>query len=103
MAYRRLIGSEFKFINIGGVFFPQQPWPQAFHISAEIFEMHAYEVRPLTVTGFVRGVSRNFVTMNWWRLLFLLWRVGFLVTEEGSKPCVADWRWKFWLYRKSAK
>lgn len=60
------------FKNCGGVNVPLQPWPQVFYASRELFDIKAFELRPLTLAGLVKGVGKNLVTMNFWRLCYLL-------------------------------
>lgn len=84
------------FKNCGGVHVPLQPWPQFFYVSRELFDIKALELRPLTLTGLVKGVGKNLVTMNFWRLCYLLHRAGFLRTPEGQMFSIHDWTWKFW-------
>jgi len=87
---------EVVFKGVHGMYVPCRPWPQAFYVSRFLCETNAIEVRPLTLTGLAKGVAKNFVTMNWWRLLFLLRKAGFLDTTEGCQLSLRDWRWDFW-------
>lgn len=84
------------FKNCGGVNVPLQPWPQTFYVCREMFVDLTVELRPLTVTGFLKGVSKNFITMNFWRLCHLLYKIGFLDVPEGTRFSIKYWRWAFW-------
>jgi hypothetical protein len=55
--------------------------------------------RPLTVTGLVKGVGRNFVCMNYWRFLRLLLIFGFLPTDEGAMMSWRTFNPRFWRNR----
>lgn len=96
-----LPNKEVVFKRLGGRNIPLQPWPQRFFVSinAVISGPDYLEVRPLTLTGLVKGVAANFITMNWWRLLRMLRFAGFFNTPEGE---VVGWRhltlkfWKNW-------
>ena len=67
--------NQVTFRNLGGKHIPLQPWPQVFYVSRRVLEVADHiEVRPLTVTGLLKGIVCNFVTMNWWRLAGLLRR-----------------------------
>jgi hypothetical protein len=79
--------NEVVFRNVEGRVVPCQPWPQAFYVSRTMLRTDAVEVRPLTVTGLVKGVGKNFVTMNYWRFVATL-RV-LLNTPEN---CMLSWR-----------
>jgi hypothetical protein len=78
---------QITFTSVEGHIVPSQPWPQAFYTSGQMWhaEIDAFEVRPLTVTGIVKGIGRNFITMNYWRILRLLLILGFLPTKEGAR------------------
>lgn len=90
------LGKEVVFQKLGGLNVPLQPWPQSFYVSAvHLYGKDEYELRPLTITGLVKGVGKNFICMNFWRLQFLLWRGGFLCTKIGHKPSWRDFRWDF--------
>lgn len=81
-----------------GVFVPNQPWPQTFVISRTFLVSDTVEVRPLTLTGFAKAVLRNFVTMTFWRLCFLLRRLGFLKTPECGRYHWRQFTLRFWRY-----
>ena len=87
---------EVRFVQLNGCHVPLQPWPQCFFISRELLEMDAVEVRPLTLTGLMKGVAKNFVTMNFWRMCWYLRKAGFLTTPIGSQFSIRDWQWRFW-------
>lgn len=82
---------------------PMQPWPQKFYVSRSEIMRDRVEVRPLTVTGLIKGVGQNFVSMNFWRLCFILRALGFLSTKEC---CLYHWRdltlrvWKYHQLRR---
>lgn len=97
---RVLPTDEVVFKAVRGFAVPCQPWPQKFIVTRTLLHVDAVEVRPLTLTGFVKGVSRNFLTMNWWRLLWLLRCLGFLSTKEA---CMFQWRdltFRFWRHQQ---
>lgn len=72
------------FENVKGMWVPSSPWPQELYISGTMWHANidAYVVRPLTVTGLIKGVGRNFITMNYWRFLITLRILGLLNTPE---------------------
>lgn len=85
-----------EFTTVEGMWVPKHPWPQTFYVSRVLYERDQFEVRPLTLTGFAKGVGKNLVTMNYWRFLVTLRILGFLTTPEA---CVLSWRdftWRFW-------
>lgn len=91
---------EVRFKNIGGNAVPLQPWPQKFYVSRELFERDAFEIRPLTFAGLLKGVATNFVAMSYWRFCRLLWRAGFLRPPEGERFSFRrHWCWRFWVQR----
>lgn len=92
---------EFK--KVGEVIVPTKSWPQVFYVSAWRFNTNDYELRPLTVTGLVKGLGKNFVSMNYWRFLHLLRKAGFLTTGEGQVMSLRDWRRAFWKKLESKK
>ena len=73
-----------------------RPWPQRFIVSRHMLMYDAVELRPLTITGIVKGLATNLVTINYWRILRVLRRVGFLTTIPGMELSLRDWRWAFW-------
>lgn len=85
------------FKNIGSNHsIPMQPWPQTFYVTRTMLYQDAVEVRPLTITGLLKGVGRNLITMSFWRLCRTLLILGFLATPEGE--CYG-WRhltWRCW-------
>lgn len=91
---------EVRFKRMNGRNVPLQPWPQVFHVS-KCFQgaLDVIEIRPLTVTGIIKGISKNFVSMNLWRVMRLLWWAGFLDTSEGEPASLKHWRWDFWRTR----
>ena len=93
---RRLRSVEFK--HVVGRDVPMQPWPQVFYISALLIDRDAYEVRPLTLTGLVKGVGRNLVTMTYWRFMVTLRILGLLSTPESERLSWSHLTWRFWWY-----
>jgi len=87
-----------EFTTMRGVNVPAQPWPQVFYVSRQLLTFDAIEVRPLTVSGLVKGVGRNFITMNYWRLLRALYLLGFLPTEELAKFSWRTFTPYFWRH-----
>lgn len=79
---------------------PMQPWPQTFYVSRSLMQMDAVEIRPLTVTGLVKGLGRNLVTINWWRLCWLLRGLGLLSTGEGACYRWSDLTFRFWRHHQ---
>ena len=95
---------EFLFkMVMGGVTVPLKPWPQKFYISRTMLNMGQVEVRPLTFTGLVKGVMTNFITMSYWRFMYLLFLIGFL--DVGAEDLLSwkRWKWNFWKVRKRRK
>lgn len=85
---------EFK--QIDGRFAPLRPFPQSFFISSRLLFMDGFEARPLTVTGLIKGVGKNLITMTYWRALYGLYRTGFLAVPEAEQFSFRYWRWDFW-------
>lgn len=79
---------------------PCQPWPQTFFASRYLINNDVIELRPLTATGIIRAVARNFITMSYHRALYLLFKAGFLDAPEGSALSMGYFRLKFWKARK---
>jgi hypothetical protein len=77
--------NEVVFKNVEGHAVPLQPWPQTFYISRNLLERDAVEVRPLTAIGLIKGVTRNFVTMTFWRFCITLRKLGLLNTKEFER------------------
>lgn len=89
-----------SFRNVEGSAVPLQPWPQKFYVSRSLWQTDALELRPLTLTGLVKGVGRNFVTMNFWRLCWTLRGIGFLKTPEAGRYHWRDLTLAFWRYQE---
>lgn len=90
---------QFKNIGANHVV-PMQPWPQVFVVTRTMLRTDAVEVRPLTITSLALGIGKNLVSMNFWRLCWILRGLGFLKTEEA---CVYHWRdftLAFWRYQQ---
>jgi len=82
---------------------PCQPWPQKFYISRFLADDNTYEIRPLTFTGIVKGMFMNFITMSYWRFMYLLFLIGFLDVGAAECLCWKHWRWNFFKVRKRRK
>ena len=89
---------QVTFRQVEGRHVPCQPWPQVFFISPQLLcQAPNIELRPLTLAGLLKGVGRNFVAMNLWRLVNVLWRAGLLNTVEGKALSVREhWTWTPW-------
>lgn len=87
------------FKNVEGMFVPCQPWPQKFYISGWLYDKDEFEVRPLTLTGLVKGVGKNFVTMTYWRFMVTLRILGFLTTKECERLSWLQFTFKFWKHQ----
>ena len=90
---------EFRRIGPNAII-PSNPWPQTFYISRTMLMTDAVEVRPLTIGGIIKGVGRNFITMNFWRLCWILRGLGFLKTEEAGYYRWHDLTFRFWRYHQ---
>lgn len=84
---------------VRGYAVPCQPWPQKFVVSRSLIMRDAVELRPLTLTGLVKGVTQNLVTMTWWRVLYALRLLGFLTTPQNCVLSLHDLTWRFWRYQ----
>lgn len=82
------------------MFGAQQLSPQKFYVARSEVIRDVVEVRPLTVTGLIKGVGRNFVSMNFWRLCFVLRALGFLKTKECALYHWRDLTLKVWEYHQ---
>lgn len=100
MAYKNYLNHTVEFKNVGGINIPTKPWPQMFYVSRELFDMLTFEIRPLTVMGLIKGVGKNFVTMNYWRMTYLFSKCGFLDVPEGEIMRWKYWRWNFLAVRE---
>ncbi len=95
---------EVLFKHVEGREIPMQPWPQSFYISDEFLRSGEIEVRPLTVTGIIKGIGTNFITMSVWRFYRVFFKVGFLDIPEGECPSFKrHWRWMFWRVLKQRR
>lgn len=83
----------FELKNLDGRVVPNQPFPPVFFISDELFDIAAYKIRPLTFSNFIRSIARNFISMNYWRLMNLLWKLGFLNTKLAEQLSFSHWNW----------
>ncbi len=63
---------------------PVNPWPQKFYITEQLFEAHLIKIRPLTLMGLMKGIFENFITMNWWRIKYILFLIGFMDCPAGE-------------------
>ena len=84
---------EVWFEHVAGREVPCQPWPQSFWISSFCGNQDMIELRPLTLGGLLRGLGKNFITMNYWHFMRLLWVMGFLNTEEAEIFSWSQWNW----------
>lgn len=92
---------EVAFTRIGpNHVIPMQPWPQHFYVTRTLLHADGVELRPLTVTGLVKGIGRNFVTMNFWRLCWVLRGLGFLNTPEAGCYRWGDLTLAFWRHQQ---
>lgn len=94
---------QITFTNVEGNLVPQQPWPQSFYMSGQSWSagLDAFEVRPLTLSGLLKGVGRNFVTMTYWRFLRLLLILGFLPTPEMARYSWRTFTLRFWRHHQA--
>lgn len=94
---------ELVFTLVEGRAVPCQPWPQLFYVSRRSLQTDEIELRPLTVTGLLKGIGRNFVTMNFWRLCYVLRGLGFLKTEDACRYHWRDLTLRFWRYQNARR
>jgi len=88
---------ELVFRNLHGKEIPLQPWPQRFIVTQEFVANDTLEIRPMTVTGIIKGIGQNFISMNWLRFRRLLNWIGFIDTPAGySEISFRYFRWDFW-------
>ena len=86
---------EFNFVDDKAVCI-SHAFPKKFFVSGELLERWEIEVRPLTVTSFIKGVSINCAFMSRIRFIRLLLRLGFVEIVEpgmigGWEFCLPDW------------
>lgn len=89
------------FEHVDGRDVPRQPWPQMFYLSGAAWrpDMDAFVVRPLTLSGLIKGVGRNFVTMNYWRFMVTLRILGFMRTAEFERLSWRHFTWRVWEHQ----
>jgi len=92
---------DIVFTTVDGREVPHTPWPQHFYISGQrwLSAYDAWDVRPLTFTGIVKGVGRNFITMNYWRFMIFLRVLGFLSTPETARLSWHHFTLRFWKHQ----
>lgn len=90
------------FKTVKGTLVPLSPWPVRFFISRDLLEYDMAEVQPLTFTRLIRSIVQNFMTINWWRIKMVLYKVGFLeVKNFGEMLSIREhWRWDIRCVRK---
>lgn len=84
----------------GGQMVPTSPWPQKFIVSRVMLATDQVELRPLTLTGFLKGVVQNFMTMNWWRFCYVLRGLGLLNTPEAGRYSWRQVTLRVWRYQE---
>lgn len=82
LAFKNIDFNIVEFKKVQGRDVPCQPWPQSFYVSRMLIAYDSVEVRPLTITGLIKGISKNLITMSYWRLMRLIWKCGFFNTKE---------------------
>lgn len=97
---RILPRDQLTFTRVNGIAVPCQPWPQKFIIARSLLLTDSVELRPLTLTSLAKGVAQNFVTMNFWRLCWILRGLGFLKTQESCRYAWSDLTPAFWRYQQ---
>ena len=90
---------EIIFSTTAGGVFPSHQLAKSFLVSRRLLDIDAVEVEPLTFSRFVRAVVINFSAINYWRLIRMLWKLGFIKTKEGNQFCWKDLTLKFWEKR----
>ena len=73
------------FTNVQGMWVPTQPWPQVFYVSRELMATDTLVLRPLTISSLLRGIGRNLISINYWRLMVVLYWLGFLEVQEHER------------------
>ena len=74
-------------------------YPQVIYYSGKLLhrlEEDAIEIRPMTVTGLIKGIGRNFVVMRYWRFIVLLRILGLLNTPEQERLSWRHFTLRFW-------
>ncbi len=89
--YKQAIFNKFM-----GRYVPLQPWPQTFFVSDISVCDRTIELRTLTLTSLIKAVIQNFVTMNYHRLLIIMWKMGFFNTNISQCFSWSQFRIKFW-------
>jgi len=95
--------TQLTFKSVEGRAVPCQPWPQKFLVSRQFLDQDTVELRPFTLTGMIKAISTNFVSMSYWRFMYFLFKCGFLETQEGCYLSWHDWRWNFYSTLKRRK
>src|SRR6266851_7726134 len=68
-----------------GAFSPDGPIPSRFIITAELLDVHCFEVREFTIRNLVTALLRNWAASLRGRLAIALYRRGFLAITEGER------------------
>ena len=63
------------------------------HVSGESLLSDSIDIRPLTLTGFIRAIARNFWILNYWRALRSLYEIGFLDVKQDEELTLKKWSW----------
>lgn len=81
-----ILKKEVVTIPFKGKLVPCQPFNVKFLVSREFIESDTVEVRALTFTGLIESIVKNFITINIWRIKYLLFKFGFTKDDYYSKP-----------------
>mgnify|MGYP001576487999 CR=1 FL=1 len=75
--------------------------PPVMLITDRLFDMRAFEVRPLSFHSFFSAWTRNHYRLWHWRLARLCFAIG-LIDIPQAKPFAwrKYWRWRFWRKRR---
>lgn len=78
-------------------------WPESFFVSREFINEFRIELVPLTLTRLLKVILKNFIRMNYWRLMVRLRGLGFFCGGEGEPVFWRQFRWKFWRVLKERR
>jgi hypothetical protein len=81
---------------------PFEDYPQVVYYTGSWMwkrETDVFAARPLTLTGLLKGVGRNFIVMRYWRFMVFLRILGLLSTPELGRLSWGHLTYRVWDYQ----